>query len=67
MTRLSRFEKDYKDAQEGNGIEVLTKRKKELEDLDRELRRTTNTFRAKCLVQEIQKKRREYQEIDSLF
>ena len=30
---MTRFERDYKDAEEGNGIEVITKRRAEIEKL----------------------------------
>ena len=30
-TKMTRFERDYKDAEEGNGIEVIIKRRAELE------------------------------------
>lgn len=32
-TKMTRFERDYKDAEEGNGIEVITKRRAEIEKL----------------------------------
>lgn len=64
---MTSFEKDYQDAKEGNGIEVLKKRKKELQELNEKLRSCRNGFRAKCIVQEIERKQKEYQKIDDLF
>ena len=45
-------EKDLKDAQEGNGIEVLTKRKAELDRLWKEGKACKNGFRRQCIAQE---------------
>ena len=61
---MTSFEKDYQDAKEGNGIEVLKKRKKEL---DKKLRYCNNSFRSECIMQEIERKQKEYQKIDDLF
>lgn len=61
------FEKDYKDAKEGNGIEVLKKRKMELQELNKKLRECRNGFKAECIMQEIERKQDEYQRIDDLF
>jgi hypothetical protein len=64
---MTRFEKDYQAAKDGDGIEVLTRRKKEHEALRKELRYCKNNFRAECLMQEIQKRQAEYRQIDELF
>lgn len=64
---MTSFEKDYQDAKEGNGIEVLKKRKKELQELDKKLRSCRNGFRSECIMQEIERKQKEYQKIDDLF
>lgn len=64
---MTSFEKDYQDAKEGNGIEVLKKRKKELQELNEKLRSCRNGFRAKYIVQEIERKQKEYRKIDDLF
>lgn len=64
---MTSFEKDYQDAKEGNGIEVLKKRKKQLQELDKKLRYCNNSFRSECIMQEIERKQKEYQKIDDLF
>lgn len=64
---MTSFEKDYKDAIEGDGIRVLKARKKEIKELEEKLRYTKNNFRAQCIYQEIERKKKEYQKIDNLF
>lgn len=64
---MTTFERDYKDAKEGNGIEVLKRRQEELKRLEKELRNCRNGFRAQCILQEIEKKKEEYRKIDDLF
>lgn len=64
---MTNFEKDYQDAKEGNGVEVLKKRKKELQELNEKLRSCRNGFRAEYLMQEIERKQKEYRKIDDLF
>ena len=64
---MTRFERDLKDALEGNEIEVLTKRHLELDRLKDELRCTKNGFRRQCLTQEITRLKREYNEISDKF
>ncbi|WP_332060120.1 hypothetical protein [Streptococcus canis] len=60
---MTRFEIDYLDAKEGNGIEVLKRRKQELKDLKQKLSVCKNGFRAQCLMQEIEIKEKEYQKM----
>lgn len=64
---MTRFEKDLKAAQEGNEIEVLTKRKAELDRLDKEGRACKNSFRKQCIAQEYTRLKAEYDKIDALF
>ena len=64
---MTRFEKDMKDALEGNEIEVLKRRKAEIERLTREGKACRNGFRMQCIAQEVARLTREYNEIDSLF
>ena len=67
MKKLTTFERDYKDAKEGNGVEVLIKRKAEIEKLEKDLRWCKNKFRAQCIWQELETKKAEYRKIDELF
>ena len=64
---MTRFEKDLKAAQEGNEIEVLTKRKAELDQLCKEGRACKNSFRRRCIAQEYTRLKAEYDKIDALF
>ena len=64
---MTRFERDRKDALEGNEIEVLKNRKAEIERLTREGKSCKNGFRLRCIAQEVARLQREYDEIDSLF
>ena len=64
---MTRFEKDFKAAQEGNQIEVLTKRKAELDRLDKEGKACKNSFRKQCIAQEYTRLKAEYDKIDALF
>ena len=64
---MTRFERDMKAALEGNGIEVLTKRKAELDRLYKEGKTCRNRFRMQCIAQEYSRLRAEYDEIDALL
>ena len=64
---MTQFERDLKDALEGNEIEVLTKRYHEINRLKTELHCTKNGFRRQCLTQEIARLKREYNEISDKF
>ena len=64
---MNRFERDLKDALEGNEIEVLTRRKAEIEKLTAEGKACKNTFRRTCIAQEVVKLTREYQAISEHF
>ncbi len=67
MKRLSTFEKDLQAAKDGDGVEVLTKRRAEIKSLEEKLIWCRNGFRAQCIQQEIDRKMIEYNKIDSLF
>ena len=64
---MTTFERDYKDALEGNEIEVLKRRKTEIERLIREGKACKNGFRRQCIAQEVARLQREYDKIDALF
>ena len=64
---MTRFERDLRDAQKGNGIEVLTKRKAELDRLWKEGKACKNGFRKQCIAQEYTRLKAEYDKIDALF
>ena len=56
---MTTFERDYKDAQEGNEIEVLTRRKAEIKRLTQEGKACKNGFRRQCIAQEVARLQRE--------
>lgn len=64
---MTRFERDLQDAKNGNEIEVLTRRKAEIERLTAEGKACKNSFRIKCIAQEVARLKAEYNKIDSLF
>ena len=64
---MTRFERDINDAKEGNEIEVLPRRKAEIEKLTAEGKACRNGFRIKCIAQEVARLKAEYNKIESLF
>ena len=64
---MTRFERDLKDALAGNEIEILTRRKAEIEKLTKERNACKNRFCRQCIAQEVAKLIREYDEIDANF
>ena len=64
---MTRFEKDLKEAREGNGIEVLKRRKAELDRLWRDGKACRNGFRRTCIAQEYTRLKAEYDKIDAMF
>jgi len=64
---MTRFEKDLKDALEGNEIEVLKRRKAEIERLTAEGKACKNGFRRQCLAQEVARLTAEYNAISENF
>ena len=66
-TKKTRFERDYKDAEEGNGIEVITKRRAEIEKLIHEGKSCKNSFRRTCIAQDVVRFKTELEKIEELF
>ncbi len=64
---MTRFEKDLRDALEGNEIEVLSRRRTEIERLTKEGKGCKNGFRRQCIAQDVVRLTREYNEIESRF
>ena len=64
---MNRFERDLKDALEGNEIEVLTRRKAEIEKLTAEGKACKNAFRRTCIAQEVVRLTKEYNAISENF
>lgn len=64
---MTRFERDLKDALDGNEIEVLKRRKAEIEKLTAEGKACKNAFRRTCIAQEVVKLTEEYKRISENF
>ena len=64
---MTRFEKDIIEIQEGNEIEVLKRRKAELDDLYKKGRCEKNSFKRQCIAQEYKRKLAEYEKLDAMF
>ncbi|ORT99050.1 hypothetical protein D081_2229 [Anaerovibrio sp. JC8] len=64
---MTRFQKDKQEILAGNSREVMAGRKEELRKLEKQLRECRNGFRAQCLQQEIERRRREYNELDEMI
>lgn len=64
---MTRFERDLKEVQEGNEVEVLKRRNAELAELEKKGRCEKNGFRRQCIAQEYAKRKAEYDKLDSMF
>ena len=64
---MTRFERDMKEIEEGNGIEIMKRRKAELEELWKKGKGERNAFRLQCLKQEYTKRLDEYEKLDEMF
>ena len=64
---MTRFQKDQQAILAGNSHEVMEGRKAELRRLEKELRECRNGFIAQCLQQEIERRQREYRELDEMI
>ena len=64
---MTRFERDFKDAIEGNEIEVLKNRKAEIERLISEGKACKNSFRRTRIAQEVARLTAEYNKISEQF
>ena len=64
---MTRFERDLRDALEGNEIEVLQRRKAEIEKLTIEGKTCKNSFRRMCIAQDVARLTKEYNFINETF
>lgn len=64
---MTRFERDLKEALEGNEIEVLKRRKAEIDRLTAEGKACKNSFRRTCIAQEVVRLTKEYSAISENF
>ena len=63
---MTRFEKDIIEIEEGNEIEVLKRRKAELDDLYKKGRCEKNSFKRQCIAQEYTRLTAEYDALDGM-
>lgn len=64
---MTRFERDLKEALAGNEIEVLKRRKAEIDRLTAEGKACKNSFRRTCIAQEVVRLTKEYNAISENF
>lgn len=64
---MTTYQRDYHEALNGNGTEVLKRRKAEIEKLTAEGKACKNSFRRTCIAQEVVKLQREYNAISELI
>ncbi len=64
---MTTFEKDMREALEGNEKEVLLRRKAEIKRLTREGKGCRNGFRRQCIAQQVMKLEAEYRQISNMF
>ena len=63
---MTRFERDIIEIEEGNEIEVLKRRKAELDDLYKKGRCEKNSFKRQCIAQEYTRLKAEYDALDGM-
>ena len=64
---MTRFERDVIEIEEGNEIEVLKRRKAELDNLYKKGRCEKNSFKRQCIAQEYERKMAEYEKLDAMI
>lgn len=64
---MTKFEKDLVEIAEGNEIEVMKRRKTEIEKLEKDGRCEKNGFRRICIAQELTRLKAEYSKLNELF
>ena len=63
---MTRFERDVIEIEEGNEIEVLKRRKAELDNLYKKGRCEKNSFKRQCIAQEYTRLKAEYEALDGM-
>ena len=63
---MTRFERDVIEIEEGNEIEVLKRRKAELDNLYKKGRCEKNSFKRQCIAQEYTRLKAEYDALDGM-
>ena len=63
---MTRFERDVIEIEEGNEIEVLKRRKAELDNLYKKGRCEKNSFKRQCIAQEYTRLKAEYDALEGM-
>ena len=64
---MTKFERDLEEITEGNEIEVMKRRKSEIEKLEKAGRCEKNGFRRTCITQELTRLKAEHSKLNELF
>lgn len=64
---MTRLERDINEIAEGNEIEVMKRRKTELEKLEKAGKCEKNGFRRTCIAQDLSRLKAEYSKLEELF
>lgn len=64
---MTRFERDWNEIAEGNEIEVLERRKAEIEKLEKAGKCEKNGFRRTCIAQDLARLKAEYSKLNELI
>lgn len=64
---MTRLERDLNEIAEGNEIEVMKRRKTELEKLEKAGKCEKNGFRRTCIAQDLSRLKAEYSKLEELF
>lgn len=64
---MTRFEKDRQEVINGNSVEIMKKRKAEIEKLYKEGRACRNSFRMQFILADLAKLSKEYKALDALI
>lgn len=64
---MTTFERDYREAQQGNEIEIILRRRAEIQEMTRKARATKNGFIRQCIAQDIDRLTKELTAIENLF
>lgn len=64
---MTRLERDLNEIAEGNEMEVMKRRKTELEKLEKAGKCEKNGFRRTCIAQDLSRLKAEYSKLEELF
>lgn len=64
---MTRFARDAKEIREGNSMEIMQRRKAELDKLEKTGKSEKNGFRRKCIAQDFARLKAEYDKLDEMI